>query len=889
MGAPVSTGVAAAMGSPSGGINPTEREFIDSRRRDIAFQSFIDRAIKEDPRTRTMGNMLLDSVYGNDTRAKTMAMARIGGPDAYQGLVGTVMNTPGLSGYFGGSARSLAVGSLAVGTSGLTMNGYGVFGDKSMNLRFADEMMRQVNSRFYGANGNPILSMTNGLNRDQLGGVMVQAASQGAFSGMDMGSFQKLDAAGRTSKFIANGDTVQKITEFMKSATKALGSLIDVYGNISSGELMQKAQQITGLDLSRLENVNLMSSRLQQLRSTARATGIDNQSMFDYAARATDYSSAIGMRPEAAGTIGVFAARQGMLDYRARQMNTSNVPGFYSNSVSPMEMIQSVARDQVALSRDPLGARFYALEKMIGDRGLDATTAAGLRSRASGFGASAAGVGAFDRMFQDQFGTSAPMMINAMGGTDNLIQQMSPTQQDTVARMASANQHDRQSRLILSKIRRGGTLFGGTIAQQNALHSLVTTFNNGTIGQLLDPNTGDDALAGIAGQVVDPSTVMGSIQTVRGMGAGGLQAYHSLRSVIQANELTKGFQSTESRMRLQTQSMTEVDAGTRGQLLGGGFMAGMMDKYTGNDPLSQLMRLQRVRPDQIAGIHGDISLDFGSFIDGNGSLNPARWQKSAQQWAGGLLKTPEGRAIYNKYNMSTFYGDVNNPVSGKYSKENLLRFYNDIRDPNTRQDLMSGFSFYSLNGGKATAFTRSENLERMNQYANAEAMIAMAKDGSVHGAEKDWLLTSAAGLETGLIYGADSKGRSRSRGVATPEQLAHMSSDFVSRAVSHIISGDLSSKTLAAIAQSSNAGSVLDALKTSEDALQSDFGPGQGGRDKKLKNIRTGRAGLATAASSQKLNNATGGGAINGTLKIEGNPDIVLKFMNTVLTPPGGK
>ena len=734
---PTSQGVASAMGSPSGGINPTQQEFLESRRRDIAYQQFIDRAVKEDARTRTIGNMVMQGIYGNDARGRAGALARIGGADAYNGIIGTLINTPGISGYLGGSVRSLAVGSLAAATSGLTMNGYGVFGDKGMNLRFADNLMSSVSNRFYGANGNPILSMTNGLNRDQMGGVMVQAASQGAFSGLDMGSFQKLDSAGRRAKFIANDGTTQKITDFLKDTTKALSSLIDVYGNISSGELMQKAQEITGLDLSRLGNAKIMGDRLQKLRDTARMTGIDTQSMFDMAGRVGGYATGIGATASFAGTVGVLGASQGMMEYRMRQLNTH---GFFAPSMTPVEAGMAVARDTVAMSRDPLGSRMAALEMLIRDSG--ATDGAALRSAASGFGATSSGVAGLEKLARDRFGVSLTSTIRSFGGADNLMRSLDPEAQANVYGMLNSNFGGRQSKLLRSMMGRLNGL--GSNSQIDALHKVVSTFDNDTIEGLLNGSGNiDSALALVAGSgdVAGKASLRQAIATARGMGS---TAYHLTRDMMQSSPLLSRFASTEARNRnaLMLMGGTSLPDDFRGNMLGGGFAAGMLDKATGNDPMSQLQWMMAVRPELVGGVKEAVNFNANAFTLPGGGVDMKAWAANMMNFKAGLGRTAAGRAIIAKYHLGIL-GPQYDPNSKGTVTDMLLNMHDVMKDGASLQELMSPFAMYSHANGRSL-FVSKQDLEAKSAYGDsalfyrnlADSEAASGVSSSVVGAHR---------------------------------------------------------------------------------------------------------------------------------------------------------
>jgi hypothetical protein len=883
LGAPLSSGLSTAIGSPGEGYNPSEREFLENRRRDIAYQQFLDRAIKDDPRTRTIANMLLDGVYGSDAKAKAKAVARAGGPDAYAGIIGTLMNTPGLSGYFGGSARSLALGSLAAATSGLTMNGYGIYGDKGLNMQFADNLLKQVNSKFYASNGNPILSMTSGLNRDQMGGLMISAASQGAFSGLDMGHLEKLDKAGNNVKFVANDSTVTKITEFMKYASKALGNLIDVYGDISSGELLQKAQRITGLDLSRLDNAKVMSDRLQRLRDTARAAGFDTQSMFDMSARLDDYGQQLGLRPELSGSFTALAAQSGARAFRARQQNTSD---FYTNSISPMEAMQSDLRDLAGMSRDPLGARLSALELAIKNAGVSDAKASWLRAQAAGLPANANGSSQLDALAQRELGVSLPGLIRGYGGPAALQQQLSPAQQENYAKMLAQNIRPRQQQLISDLIYRGGIMpTGSSGTQMGAMRDILSNLDNQTIEKLLAGNGNiSDTLRKDGFTEDETARLRQSIETIRDMGANGMTAYRNARGAIQANELTRTYTPTSLQRRNAYMDLAadELPDDVRGGMLGNHFFEGMLDKYSGNDPVSRLQWINAVTPERVAGVQEKISIDFNSFLTGpDGHLDMDKWRRNAIAWRKGLGRTEEGQAMIQKYHLQDITDDENglSESSRDYQHKLLEQFYNDMRDPYQLQHNMSGFDLFPTKNGTNLVFATKSDSERKQKYGDV-GQLALERSKQLDGTDATVMAQNADILLQGQIYkmGKDhalDPNVWRLKGATTEEQAA-ASRRLEQDLLRSIRSGvqNPSDDYLAKVAKTQVGGTLLSDLKDRETAIEGLAGTEYYDKYKdELERIKTAEAQLKKDTGSAKgmdksaANPAKGA----GTFRLEGN------------------
>lgn len=889
LGTPLSAGVQAAAGAPVGGFNPTSREFQDTRRRDIAYQQFIDRAIKDDPRTHTAGTALLDAMYGNDTRAKTLAMTRFGGPDAFQGMIGTIMNMPGVSGYFGGSVRSQAVGALATATSGMTLNGYNMFGDQRASAYFANSLMSNIQSKFYSSNGNPISSMTNGVNRDQFGGVMMMAASQGAFSGMDMGKFQKMDAAGNNVKFLANDATLSKITSFMKDTSKALGSLIDVYGDISANELMQKAQQITGLDLSRLGNAKLMSDRIQKLRDTARITGIDNQSAFDMSARAGMFASSIGSSPEMAGTIGFAASQQGAMNWKLRNAATSS---FYTHATTMMEEIQASTTNMVGMTNDPLGSRFSALEMMIRNSGVSSDKAAELRRRATGFSATAGGLGAMDAMMQREFGVNTPAMIRGMGGAQSLLRELDPTQQSNVVQMLSENMAPRQSDMIRRNM--FGMGLSGTVAEKLALHKLVTTFQDDTISKLLDPKSSPSniisAIAPAMKYNQNASDFVDSINAVRAMGSDGVTQYHNVRSMIQANPLTRNFITQETRMRNGGDS-TPIPDDFRGSMLGGNFMAGLVDRYSGHDPISRFAWVSQIMPESVFGWKKgqEFSSDFGSFVEKDGvSIKHPEWQENLRHLYNGLNGSEQGRALIKRMNLTR-------ALNGNIADQD--RLYNQLRDPDSRAQLFDGFKLFSRGlpgGGHGLAGVPGDIYDLSEKYGDAAAAyMTLARDKHIPLALRTSFHQRANMLTSGYVdvFDPHSGTYVRHSGKALESQLAAAADpkNIGSEMFQLLKNSDmtLSEKTLRRLRNQVGSSEALGMIRDLENSVMGeDYGKDlhhtAKTRKAEMERLEKIKSSLIGATPSTTVSGTTT--SLTGQFTFKGDPSVVLELMNGQMT-----
>jgi hypothetical protein len=252
----LSPGTMGAMGRGSGGFNPTSSEYLVNRVNNEQMARFMSEVYRGDPRTASFTNMALQAMYGADSKRRQATVERLGGLGNFQEMVGYLMAQPGISGFMGGSGASLGLGSYALAASGgFGVNNRTMTGDGRLTQMMASTILDQVKNRFYSGSGAAMPGMTQGLNRDQMGGLMTIMASQGAFMGMDLGKLTQMP--GHAPKFQANSTSLNQLTQTIKEGAKALGAIMDVYGDASVSELFSKAQQITGLNFGSSKNAKL--------------------------------------------------------------------------------------------------------------------------------------------------------------------------------------------------------------------------------------------------------------------------------------------------------------------------------------------------------------------------------------------------------------------------------------------------------------------------------------------------------------------------------------------------------------------------------------------------------------------------------------------------------
>lgn len=599
-------GLLSAMGQPVGGFNPTAKEFARHRSRDIAYQQFIARSLQSDQRAAALNQAIMS---GLSRTARKEMLARIGGPENLSSLTSFALNMPGIAEWFGGSQRSIAFGSLAASTGGMQINGLPNFGGDPFHMQFAEQLQNRVMDRFTLPGGAMNLMASHGLNRDQLGGIMALASAQGAFAGLDMG---KLEMADQKARLTANPDTMQKIERFLQNSAKALGNLMDVYGKLSTFELAAKAQQITGMDMSRLGNADIIQRRLGALRTTAEATGIDVQTMFDLSARAGDLAEAYGLPRSMQSQI----TQESAYKYRLRQQD-ANAGGFYFATPSMDALQRGAARDLSGMARDPLGARMAAVELMMQNRGITGDQASALRQFMSEKFAGSASVAEIDAGVQARFGFNLPGYIQAMGGPLSVLGMIDPNRHGELTNSMMQNLRPRTEQQIEFKLRKLAPR-----ASEETLRAAMTLYSTmgaqGISDALRAVESGGDLMGAINrdwGGRERPQDMANAARLLSSNVGNARSLMAEVRQAAGADPLTAGYSSRSDAVRAAEQRRAAVmfsqeDQAMRGKFTQGNFSDAFWQSLGGLDTRSIVNIQAESAPDTVFGLkEGGMKLD----------------------------------------------------------------------------------------------------------------------------------------------------------------------------------------------------------------------------------------------------------------------------------------
>lgn len=453
--------VSSLIGAPQGGFNPTQEEYWRRRAMNLQRDQFMAEMYRADPRSRAASTMLQHQLFGDNSREREAFMNKIGGKGNFNELVGWALNHQSLSGMTGGSVHSLATGAISAMSGGLSLHGQSVFGDSAVSMMGARHLMQQVNRSFYNSAGSANVSATQGLSRDQLGGLMLHAGSQGAFAGLPMGQLTRSESG--THNFKVNDGTISKITDFTKSAAKFVSGLIDVFGQGSVSQLLDKARSITGLDLSRLENARVIGQRLGSLRNSANAYGMDTASVYALAQAGTAAGEAMGLHSATAGALSQSATQWSLADFTTRKAMGGNL---YLPDISPAELMHRRRAEMTAMTiQDPLGQIRMTTQLMIENGAGSAAQRAEASEYLAGLRPGQDSPNSVASRIKGIMGMDPLVEMQRYGGPGGVARALSSEGFGTAIRMGGADLRSRQEALMRSRFSDQPGVFDALVSQ----------------------------------------------------------------------------------------------------------------------------------------------------------------------------------------------------------------------------------------------------------------------------------------------------------------------------------------------------------------------------------------------------------------------------------------
>ena len=634
-----SPGTLAAIGAPVGGFMPSRNEYIRDRMRDTAYQQFLADTLSKDARAGAFTSAAMSAMYGNNNEKKQALYDKMGGVGNTQNAVSFLLNMPGVSGYMGGNIRSIGMGSLAAATSGLTLNGYGMFGDGQIQMLAASGVRDNIMKKFYGPGGSSNLSMTQGLNRDQIGGLMMAGSVSGAFAGLDMGQLEK---SGANNRLKFNESSMKKITDFTKDAAKFVSSLIDVYGDSSVTELLAKGQSITGLDMSRMKNATLYNDRLRTLRQTGTNYGIDVATMYDTSAGATAMGLRMGMDMPTAGTAGVLATSNAAAQFRRSQINAGvmEARGSYLAPRSFGDIAGQNMRDISGMSRDPAGARIAALVLAAQQGNIRGDDAAQMMAALNGM--TPIDVPNLDAIGR-KYGIHLPSYIQGYGGSEGVMKALRPEMKETAMKLNDTGMQGRAmanvQRLIAKRLVQKFGSGPDTAQMGEDFSTLIKNLEPATILSMLDkPDTKSTSQQDHAKMLdrdfneLDRKSYQDAATRLRNRITNPddrKALYTDLASQMHQNARTQNLKSKQGLINestLRERNLPTVNDSIRGELRRG-ILEGILKRLEGNDEGTLFNVAANFHPDQIAGLNPTSAILFGKedFMKGDGTFDYSKY------------------------------------------------------------------------------------------------------------------------------------------------------------------------------------------------------------------------------------------------------------------------
>ena len=676
-----------------GGHSPTQSESILSKGMDRLHQQAMSEALRSDARAGTMNDFVLDQMYGNDKGRRNAATAAIGGAGNMREWVSSILNNPGVSGFTGGDIRAVRMGASAIAGGGGFVNVAGagqsqMLGSGMVQNAAAQQVFEAVNRRFWTQSGASNMALTNGMNRDQVGGIMSMGSQSGAFSGLDMG---KISRQGEKMKFDLNPGAVDKIETFVKESTKALSSLVDVFGDRSVGELATLAHRITGLDMSRTSNVTTMGKRISELKATAQTYGMDTRTVLETAGNVTAMGVQMGLAAHTSGTISQSATTQAI----GQNVALRGDPGFFRVTGSVQELASQHMRDQVAMMHDPLGSRIMAAEMAIETGSVSGTGVAQLRSAAKGLNGQ--NVGAFDQLFsQSTGGQSVSAMIRTFGDGARIASQLSPEGQAHATAAINSNMKERQLQRLEFK---ASEALGVGAAKD--ITALMGTFGAKDLQQMTKMISSGDREGAIKLAMSDSAVVKDRAQAEGLMGhIDSLQAQTGGRSgavLMQMDKLARGDAITAgltskkedmAHLRMQDQVM-KLSSDESRQLTGvfNRGVQGFLEMAGGETPMHKLALTSALSPKSVKGMDmtSQVFLDSKSYETGpDGKLTKGSAGKFASSLQNLVNQDPE-MAMRLGVSFKALNADPE-----KFANDNFNSIMGQLGDPGQRQRIFQG-------------------------------------------------------------------------------------------------------------------------------------------------------------------------------------------------------
>ncbi len=768
----MSAGTQSMMGRPVGGFNPSPSEYLLHRVNNESMARYMRDIYKGDPRTSAFADMLLQASFGADSKRRQATVERLGGMGNLQELIGFTMSQPGISGYMGGPA-GLGIGAYAAAASGMGINGRIMAGDGPLVQQMAKSLYSSVSSRFFTGSGAQLPGMTSGLNRDQLGGLMSIMGSQGAFRDMDLG---KLTMGSNGQPSVSTNPTqINQFISTIKNGAKALGAIMDVYGDASVSELFSKAQQITGLNFANPQNAQVMAQRLTSLRRTGQMFGIDAQTMFDASKMGISMAQSMGMT----GHLAAFSATSSAENAARLSIGVASGRSTIAGGFIPtMQEIQAGnIRDTAGMAYDPIGMRRGLVSMILAQGGIpDAKSRGEIQDMMTTAGVGGANEHQIDAMMRSH-GFELPNMIRQFGGAGGIMKNLSASQAEEVAAQNAGDMERRASFRI--RQRYINPTFGGA---GGAAELLRSTFEPGTLSDMFDPSKMSDALQRSVEARRDPGRYRQAVADVLaasgGSAADAKAKFAMVDMMARTDPLTTSVISGQAKDNASRLAQSNIPGFTTEDQRGFtkvGFLDGILNRYGGTDARSNFARLMTNNPGAIAGGIAGMGLP----MEGD-QFDVKKMTALANQFQKQFSGSTAGQNLLREMGLVDETGK-NTTIRDMDAN----KLFNQLTNPTQRQLLFRNFQEFRMNN--RSAFAPKTLMDESQQFGGLVDVAKLAVNkGAVTGASMDYLMAAgiAVGDATHRIFEVRGGKAGRVLGNLTAEQLQDQANQIMKQTTS---------------------------------------------------------------------------------------------------------
>lgn len=303
---------------------PTNSQFQrlgDRRRQEALFRQAL---FTQDTRAMGMANMFADTFLSPDNPMRSHVFSQTG-----MAAFGALANLPGVSNLIGGSNITQGFGAAAA-LNNRMFNGNLMMGNTPEHLAQAAQFNQHLNQ----LRANEGSAFTQGFNRTEMGAAMAHLSTRGAFQGSTVGADGEFGAE----------------SENIRATMKMMRAVKDVFGDLPAGDLINIAEQVTGVVASSKLEISRMEQRLLNLRNMAEVTGADPRTIMETTAQLGSSLRQSGVGARASGEIAFSAVSQGRYAFLAEQSAIGAIQAggqMFLPQRSEQEMIQRHADDLV--------------------------------------------------------------------------------------------------------------------------------------------------------------------------------------------------------------------------------------------------------------------------------------------------------------------------------------------------------------------------------------------------------------------------------------------------------------------------------------------------------------------------------------------------------------